>query len=537
MVPDTNYQYGGMTMKKAYKIILAALAAVIVFTGCEIALQDEVDRLKKENEDLKGQKTTLEAELASAQGDKTGLEAQIEALDTQIAAKQAQIDAKQSQIDTLTTEKNAAQGKIDGIKTKLVASGKTPAQADAIIADISTLTDEAAALASQLATANEAKSGLQSQIDSLTAQLATANDTTIPGLEAQITAKKAEIDNLNNVTIPGLNNTIAAKDAELTSIANKLTAAGFANVDAVIGELNTARATIIAKNEAISEKENQILELTGQKNDAILAKDAAEADVAAKQATINLMTRQIDLMENGGKKRDAAWFAEFDAIVANAQGIGTQLATVFLGDGLILEAVGGKTEAEIRGIMANIPSNTRVHVAAIDGATVEEIKYGIENGWLPTKTAYTIVHAGRAEVEENQVALNGVNEALATSIGQKIGSIYPVLTTKTTAQGGNATSVIFSGIIPTTSIHEYNTSYINGNDGIKKVVPTNNSSQPRSNANIDNMITDIDDLFNYGIITTTVVSAKRLNQQAIRLANLTGSAGVSGTKFLDKFLS
>jgi hypothetical protein len=116
---------------------------------------------------------------------------------------------------------------------------------------------------------------------------------------------------------------------------------------------------------------------------------------------------------------------------------------VFLGDGLIIEAVGGKTEAEIKAMMPNIPTS-RVHVAAIDGATVEEIKYGINNGWLPTKTAYTVVHAGRQEVEDNYAALSGgADPYLSHLIGQKIGSIYTTLTTKTQSQGGNPSSRLF----------------------------------------------------------------------------------------------
>jgi hypothetical protein len=172
----------------------------------------------------------------------------------------------------------------------------------------------------------------------------------------------------------------------------------------------------------------------------------------------------------GSLANQVAWVDQHLAIVANAQAIGTNLATVFLGDGLILEAVGGKDDAAIKADMPNIPSTTTTHVAAIEGATVEEIKYGIAKGWLPEKTAYTIVHAGRAEVEVNQVALAaGQETVLSQNIGENIGSIYPALIAKTAAlSGGNSTSVIFSGIIPSTTIEAANVNIINGNDGIKK---------------------------------------------------------------------
>jgi hypothetical protein len=136
-----------------------------------------------------------------------------------------------------------------------------------------------------------------------------------------------------------------------------------------------------------------------------------------------------------------AGFAEKHlAIVANATGIGSELTAVFLGDGLIVEAVGGKSEAEIKGEMWNIPT-PHVHVAAIEGATAEEIKWGIENGWLPAKTAYTVIHGGQAEVAGNSSTLgtNAGTETLATSIGANIGGIYTTLT------GKSSTSVIFSG--------------------------------------------------------------------------------------------
>jgi hypothetical protein len=101
--------------------------------------------------------------------------------------------------------------------------------------------------------------------------------------------------------------------------------------------------------------------------------------------------------------------------------------------------------------------------------SVEEIKWGItEGGWLPTKSAYTIIHAGRKEVEDNYATLSiGADSINAKSIGKKIGSIYTTLISKTQAQGGNPTSVIFSGIIPSNSIDADNINYINGNDGIK----------------------------------------------------------------------
>jgi hypothetical protein len=109
---------------------------------------------------------------------------------------------------------------------------------------------------------------------------------------------------------------------------------------------------------------------------------------------------------------------------------------VFIGDGLILEAVGGKTEEQIKADISNIPTN-RVHVAAIEGATVEEITWGIDNGWPPQKTAYSIIHAGRAEIEANASDLNGSNQSKAESIGQAIGGIYSSLISKTTALAGN----------------------------------------------------------------------------------------------------
>jgi hypothetical protein len=195
---------------------------------------------------------------------------------------------------------------------------------------------------------------------------------------------------------------------------------------------------------------------------------------------------------------------------------------VFLGDGLILEAVGGKTEAEIKTEMSHIPTD-RVHVAAIEGATVEEIKYGIENGWLPEKTAYTVIHAGRAEVEANENALISGNQDLSESIGQKIGGIYTVLIAKTQSQSGNATSVIFSGIIPPSgsSVHSSNINQINGNNGIKSIVPVSNATNQfiAGINDADLFKVGIDGTFQYSGIITDVASANRVNQQAIRLAS------------------
>jgi hypothetical protein len=209
-----------------------------------------------------------------------------------------------------------------------------------------------------------------------------------------------------------------------------------------------------------------------------------------------------------------AWADQHLAIVANAQAIGTNLATVFLGDGLILEAVGGKDEATIKGEMTHIPTD-RVHVAAINGATVEEIEFGINNGWLPTKTAYSVVHAGRAEVEANQTRLTtDIETDLSKNIGQNIGSIYTTLTIKTAEQGGNPTSVIFSGIIPSTSIHSSNVNMINGDDGIKKVVPTYDATNMFITPNsANNLNTTADGVFGSGYHSTTVTFVRRSNQE------------------------
>jgi hypothetical protein len=252
--------------------------------------------------------------------------------------------------------------------------------------------------------------------------------------------------------------------------------------------------------------------------------DSVQAQLNAANADCTFKDRQIELMVAGGKLHDAAWFAEFDKIVSNAQGIGAELTTVFLGDGLILEAVGGKTEAEIKAEMSHIPT-ARVHVAAIEGATVEEIKYGIENGWLPEKTAYTVIHAGRAEVEEHATILEaGPDQALSESIGKKIGSIYTALIAKTTDGGKPATSVIFSGIIPSSPIPA-NTGYINGNNGIKSIFPQPNDSynvfNNTNNTSIaQSLIDEVEINFEYNLITTQVASAKRADQQSIRLASM-----------------
>ncbi|MDR3126002.1 MAG: hypothetical protein LBT92_00005, partial [Rickettsiales bacterium] len=206
----------------------AALASTLA--ACANPLQDELDaanaekgRLEKENEELKAQKIKLEADLTAATEGKAELEAQIGELEEQIKAKQGQID-------TLTAERNVAQAKIDGIRQKLIASGKTAAEADAIIADISTLTGE---------------------IADLTAQLATANNTTIPGLETQIADLRAQLATANDTTIPGLETQIADLRAQLDAIAGKLTLAEFSDVDAVLAALAKSNADIDALNDTL----------------------------------------------------------------------------------------------------------------------------------------------------------------------------------------------------------------------------------------------------------------------------------------------
>jgi hypothetical protein len=157
--------------------------------------------------------------------------------------------------------------------------------------------------------------------------------------------------------------------------------------------------------------------------------------------------------------------------------------------------------------------------------SVEEIKWGIkEGGWLPQKTAHTVVHAGRKEVDDNYAALSGgAAPEIAKSIGQKIGSIYTTLTSETQAQGGNPSSVIFSGIIPENPIDSYNIGYINGNEGIKSVVPHYNSTNVFI-AGIDD--TDefkgtVDGTFQYSGIITNVAAMQPASKQALYLANLT----------------
>jgi outer membrane murein-binding lipoprotein Lpp len=293
----------------------------------------------------------------------------------------------------------------------------------------------------------------------------------VQALLGKISALSGEVDTLTGqvTTLTTQRNTA---QTALTAVTDKLVQA---LETAVLSPAATNDARVQALLGKISELSGQVDTLTGQVNTLTTQRDAAQAalvteqdKVAARDQTIAFMTRQIDLMEAGGKKRDAVWFAQFDEIVANANSIGNdELATVFLGDGLIIEAVGGKTEAEIKTMMPNIPT-ARVHVAAMDGASVEEIKWGINNGWLPQKTAYTVIHAGRKEVEDNYAVLStGADSVNAKAIGKKIGSIYPVVISKTTTNGGNPTSVIFSGIIPGNPINSDNIYYINGNDGIK----------------------------------------------------------------------
>jgi hypothetical protein len=259
------------------------------------------------------------------------------------------------------------------------------------------------------------------------------------------------------------------------------------------------------------------------------------AELTAEKATLtaenDLLTKQVSLIRAGGRYQEAAWFDQHKAIVDHAQEIGSQLATVFLGDSLINEAVGGKSEAEIKTIYTNI-STPRIHVAAIDGATVEEIIWGIRNGWLPTKTAYTIVHAGRAEIIENITALEGPDDVLSRQTGVKIGSIYPALIDQTKIQtgtdgiqaNGNATSVIFSGVVTPTSgpgstIHVDNPPDINGANGIQSVVPTDGST-PMYNTFISIFNnTDINTLLTNGVFDTRV-SILNADRSAIRLAGL-----------------
>jgi hypothetical protein len=183
--------------------------------------------------------------------------------------------------------------------------------------------------------------------------------------------------------------------------------------------------------------------------------------------------------------------------------------------------------------MPNIPTD-RVHVAAIEGATVEEIEWGIENGWLPTKTAYTIVHGGRAEVMED-TTLTGISEANSKAIGAAIGGIYDTLKTKRPN-----TSVIFSGIIPPAnhSIPTENINYINGDDGIKSgtfgtAIDDNHIKmiQPASSTGFKNQTN--------AFINSqpTNVAMNMLKSNSIFLANkkmdykyyMVGSAGVSVT--------
>ncbi|MDR2020360.1 MAG: hypothetical protein LBQ14_06310 [Treponema sp.] len=260
---------------------------------------------------------------------------------------------------------------------------------------------------------------------------------------------------------------LAERDAQIAALRETLEGkeADIAAVEAQITALETRKTALEA---ALAQAEGDAGDLEAELAAVNAALDAKAGELAGSEAAVTFMTRQISLMEAGGKKRDADWFARSDAIAANARSMGGELVTVFLGDGLIIEAVGNQTEEQIKAAMPNIPT-ARVHVAAMDGATVEEIIWGItRGGWLPTKTAYTVIHAGRAEVEANYAALSGgAAVEIAYSIGMKIGGIYTAVVDKTTDQSGNPSSVIFSGIIPENPINSYNIGYINGNDGIK----------------------------------------------------------------------
>jgi hypothetical protein len=70
-----------MNMKKKGKTTMVLGLALLLMTlgvlSCNTAFLGELDKLKKENEDLKGQKATLEADLSAAKGDKAELEARI----------------------------------------------------------------------------------------------------------------------------------------------------------------------------------------------------------------------------------------------------------------------------------------------------------------------------------------------------------------------------------------------------------------------------------------------------------------------------
>jgi peptidoglycan hydrolase CwlO-like protein len=328
------------------------------------------------------------------------------------------------------------------------------------------LQDEVDSLKKEIEDKNARIEELQNNKTAIEEQIGTL-ELALESTEAQVASLNRQVSSINT-QFDSVDNTPEALAAQKSALRSQLDNAG-ADKAAIQSQLD-------AVNGSISALQSQVGMFQGEKGDLQNQLGTASSTVISLQSqldnangSIALMVRQINLMEAGGKKRDAAWFAQFDAIVAHAQSIGSELATVFLGDGLIIEAVGGKTEAEIKTLMPNIPTN-RVHVAAIDGATVDEIKYGINNGWLPQKTAYTVIHAGRAEVEEKETELvtDVGTEALAKSIGQKIGSIYPVLIDKTNGQAGNPTSVIFSGIIPTNTIHSNNIDYINGNGGIKK---------------------------------------------------------------------
>jgi predicted nucleic acid-binding Zn-ribbon protein len=431
--------------------------------------------------ELEGDLAGLEARKTALEAEKADLEAALEASEAGNAETRAELEAEIVELEAGIADLEAG---IRGLEDDMA---DLEADKAALAGQVETLTGQKSALESQLAGAVADGAASEAEIAELEDAVAALDDK-IRGLEDGIAELEGQAETLagEKAALAGQVQTLSGQKSDLEK---ELAAANATN-----GELE---AEIDDLDEELAELNTQIAPL--------------QAALTTANETIALQGRQIDLMKAGGRFRDADWFEKSDGIAARAEAIGSELATVFLGDGLILEALatmdsggdGETSEAEIKTGMANIPT-ARVHVAAMDGATVEEIIWGIKNGWLPQKTAYTIVHAGRAEVEANKTDLETGSVSLGEPIGKKIGSIYPALKAKTQAQGGNPTSVIFSGIIPATSIHEISTNSINGNNGIKSVVPAYDSYNIFVTFLKDNVVSSVDGIFQYNTIGTKV---------------------------------
>ena len=311
----------------AIKDRVSSLESQLAFANSEISdLVSELDALKKENttlkeriEELEGLLEAKELENQDLQGTIDGLNADLREISSKLgipdsdkASIIAEIGVLQQRIIELTSELEASNNVISGLKTQITdlsneiqsaMDSLSDYERDTLLERIDAIKDRVSSLESLLANANSRITNLESEIDELRRENGELKDK-VEELEDKVADLEEKLAS-EEQTNKGLQDTITALNNNLKEIAEKL---GIDDVDKesillAIGVLQQQIIDLVtdleASNNIILDLNRQISDLSGEIQDAM--NSLSEYDGVRLQGRINSILSKVAALNQENK--------------------------------------------------------------------------------------------------------------------------------------------------------------------------------------------------------------------------------------------